>query len=378
MFKGTSKHPAGYFDKTLEAKGAIVNAAKWKDYTFDYVTLPKGENCENLNLALELHADMMLDPILPENELGPEFDINDTTVKEKRERHVVIEEIRMREDQPWTKVYNAANNAMYTKHPYKRDVIGHAHTIASVPRDTIMEYYKKHYTPNNMTTIIVGDFDHNEVLERVVREFDFRGRENFENPEFEIDRPAGETKYIETKAQINTGFVIIGYLGEAACAIRENIGLEMASIILGEGQSSRLFKNLIERAQEPVFNLVSADFYNFRDGSNLFVQANFDASKKDEAIELLKEEIRKVVEDGIDEKEFEKAKKRLKVNFAEEAETVSDIGETIGYYMTVCNNLELVEEYLEELEKFSIDDFKEIVKKYLPVKNAVISVLMPE
>ena len=46
--------------------------------------------------------------------------------------------------------------------------------------------------------------------------------------------------------------------------------------------------------------------------------------------------------------------------------------------MTVCNNLELVEEYLEELEKFSIEDFKEIVKKYLPVKNAVISVLMPE
>lgn len=46
MFKGTSKHPAGYFDKTLEAKGAIVNAATWKDYTFYYVTLPKGENCE--------------------------------------------------------------------------------------------------------------------------------------------------------------------------------------------------------------------------------------------------------------------------------------------------------------------------------------------
>lgn len=378
MFKGTSKHPAGYFDKTLEAKGAIVNAATWKDYTFYYVTLPKGENCENLNLALELHADMMLDPVLPENELGPEFDIKDTTVKEKRERHVVIEEIRMREDQPWTKVYNAANNAMYTKHPYKRDVIGHAYTIASVPRDTIMDYYKKHYTPNNMTTIVVGDFDHNEVLERVIKEFDFKGRENFENPQFEIDRPSGETKYIENRAQINTGFVIIGYLGEPACALKENIGLEMASIILGEGQSSRLFKNLIERAKEPVFNLVSADFYNFRDGSNLFVQANFDASKKEEAIELLKEEIRKVVEDGIDEKEFEKAKKRLKVNFAEEAETVSEIGETIGYYMTVCNNLELVEEYLEELEKFSIEDFNDVVKKYLPVKNAVISVLMPE
>ena len=378
MFKGTHKHKAGYFDKTLEAKGAIVNAATWKDYTFYYVTLPKGpQNCD-LNLAIELHADMMLDPVLPEEEIGAPFDINNPKVTDKRERHVVIEEIRMRKDQNWTKVYNACNFNMYKKHPYKRDVIGHASTIASVPRDTIMDYYKKHYTPNNMTTIVVGDFDHNEILERVVREFDFKGRENFENPKFEIDRPAGETKYVENTAQINTGFVIIGYLGEVACAIRENIGLEMAAIILGEGQSSRLFKNLIERAKEPVFNIVSADFYSFRDGSNLFVQANFDAAKKNEAIELLKEEIRKVVEDGIDEKEFEKAKKRLKVNFAQDAETVSDIGETIGYYMTVCNNLELVEEYLEELEKFSMDDFNDVVKKYLPVKNAVISVLMPE
>ena len=94
MFKGTSKHEAGYFDRTLEAKGAIVNAATWKDYTFYYVTLPKGENCRDLNLAIELHADMMLDPVLPYDEIGAPFDLNEE-VKVKRERHVVIEEIRM-------------------------------------------------------------------------------------------------------------------------------------------------------------------------------------------------------------------------------------------------------------------------------------------
>ena len=123
MFKGTHKHAAGEFDRILEAKGAIVNAATWKDYTFYYVTLPRGENCKDLNLAIELHADMMLDPVLPEGEIGPAFDLNDTQVKEKRERHVVIEEIRMRKDQPWTKVYNKCNFEMYTAHPYKRDVI---------------------------------------------------------------------------------------------------------------------------------------------------------------------------------------------------------------------------------------------------------------
>src|SRR5574344_1424901 len=120
MFKGTHKHKAGEFDKTLEAKGAIVNAATWKDYTFYYVTLPKGENNKDFYEAIELHADMMIDPILPPEEIGKEFSVTDKNVEDKRERHVVIEEIRMRADQPWTKVYNAVNHNMYTSHPYKR------------------------------------------------------------------------------------------------------------------------------------------------------------------------------------------------------------------------------------------------------------------
>ena len=76
MFKGTHKHKAGDFDRILEAKGAIVNAATWKDYTFYYVTLPKGEGGKDLYQAIELHADMMLDPILPYEEIGAPFDLS--------------------------------------------------------------------------------------------------------------------------------------------------------------------------------------------------------------------------------------------------------------------------------------------------------------
>ena len=140
MFKGTHKHVAGEFDRMLESRGAIVNAATWKDYTFYYVTLPKGENNEYFNLALELHADMMIDPVLPKHEIGEPFDLNDKNIGVKRERHVVIEEIRMREDQPWTKVYNAVNKAMYTNHPYKRDVIGTPQIISQVKQEEIMNY----------------------------------------------------------------------------------------------------------------------------------------------------------------------------------------------------------------------------------------------
>ena len=100
MFKGTINHKAGEFDRILEARGAIVNAATWKDYTFYYVTIPKGVDDKNFKDTLNLHADMMLNPVVPDNEIGAPFDINSPNVKEKRERHVVIEEIRMRKDQP--------------------------------------------------------------------------------------------------------------------------------------------------------------------------------------------------------------------------------------------------------------------------------------
>ena len=378
MFKGTHKHKAGEFDKILEARGAIVNAATWKDYTFYYVTLPKGRNGENLNLAIELHADMMLDPVLPENEIGPAFDLNDTEVIEKRERHVVIEEIRMRKDQPWTKVYNTCNYNMYTSHPYKRDVIGTPEIISQVTRDDIMNYYKTFYSPANITTIIVGDFDKEEILKKAENEFDFKGRLNPSKRENKIDTPVQETKYFEEKAHVNTSYAIFGWLGPKACDIKSSIELDLISIILGDSTSSRMYQNLIEKRTDALFNMVSSEHYQFKDGDNFFIQANFKPEGKDIALDLIKEELKNLTEKRITEKELEKAKKRIKTRFAYSAETVSEIGETIGYYMTVCEDLKLVEQYLADLDSVTIEDLNKTIKKYLDIKNCVISVLEPE
>ena len=76
-------------------------------------------------------------------------------------------------------------------------------------------------------------------------------------------------------------------------------------------------------------------------------------------------------------KKLMKAKKKTKSRFAENAETVSEIGETIGYYMTVCGDLKLVEEYLRDLENITVEDLEDSVRKYLNINNAVISLLMP-
>ena len=378
MFKGTSKHKAGEFDRTLEGRGAIVNAATWKDYTFYYVTIPKGSDGKNFKDTLELHADMMLDPIIPDNEIGEPFDINNPQIKHKRERHVVIEEIRMRKDQPWTQVYNLLNRNMYVSHPYKRDVIGNEQIISTVKREEVLEYYKTHYTPNNITTIIVGDINEEEALPLICKEFDFKGRKNAPKTVYNIDKPVSITKIAEDYSKINTGFLMFGYLCPVASDIKNSTILEMLCLILGQGQSSRLYQKLIEKAKEPIFNIVSSDYYHFRDGGNFFIQANFKPENKDEAINSIKNEIQNLLDKGIDEDELRKAKKKLKAGFAENSETVSDIGENIGFYMTVCNSLECVEEYINVIDLITIDDIKTCANKYLNINNAVISVLMPE
>ena len=377
MFKGTHKHKAGEFDRILEAKGAIVNAATWKDYTFYYVTLPKGENNENFYTAIDLHADMMTDPVIPDYEMGAPFDVNDKNVTDKRERHVVIEEIRMRKDQPWTKVYNAVNNAMYTNHPYKRDVIGTPEIISQVSQEEVMNYYRTFYSPKNVTTIIAGDFDSNDVLKRVVKAFNWGERP--EAPERNIlpDKPVEHQVYVENEAHINSSFMMFGFLGAPARDLRNTIALEMLAIILGEGTSSRLYINLIENQKEHIFNMIDAEHYLFRDGSNFFVQANFNPEYKEQAIELVKSEIEKLKQ-GITERELNKAKKKLKSRFACEAETVSDIGEAIGYYMTVCDDLALAEEYIPICDSMTEQDLIDTAKKSLDLNHTAISVLSPQ
>ncbi len=378
MFKGTHAHKVGEFDKMLESKGAIVNAATWKDYTFYYITLPKGIDNQNFELALDLHADMMMNPVFPAEELGAPFDINDQTVTDKRERHVVIEEIRMRKDQPWTKVYNICNKNMYSSHPYVRDVIGTPEIISRLTREDIDNYYRSFYTPENVTTIVVGDFNHDEVLNTICEKFNFPDRISHIKRENKIDAPVSETKYIETSANVQTSYLMFGWLGPVAADLKASICLDLISIIFGDGSSSRLQQNLIEKLPEQIFNMIGSEHYHFKDGNNFFIQANFKPEFKERALELVKQELNNLTVNKISEEELLKAKKCIKSRFAYTAETVSEIGDNIGYYMTVCDDLKLIEDYLSDLESISVSDLESAICQYLSIDDAVISVLVPE
>ena len=212
----------------------------------------------------------------------------------------------------------------------------------------------------------------------VEKEFDFKGRKNAPKKVNEIDSSVSSTKIVENSAHTNTAYAMFGWLGPKAADLKGTICLDLISIIFGDGGSSRLYQNLIEKLPEQVFNMIGSENYQFKDGNNFFIQANFKPEKKEEALKLIENELANLIAKPITEAELLKAKKKTKSRFAFAAETVSEIGETIGYYTTVCNNLKLVEDYLKDLDEITLEDLKTSIEKYLNINNAVISILMPE
>ena len=375
LFKGTTKHKAGEFDRVMEQKGGIINAATWKDYTFYYINIPK----EHYKIALNMHGDMICDALFPEDEIGPAFDPEGCEPETKRERYVVIEEIRMGEDNNWRKVYKNLNSSMYLSHPYKREVIGTAKIIANISQKEIMKYYKTFYTPDNITTIIAGDFDEDEIIKTVEESFNFKENTKLEKctpdkqiPEIRIEKPETIINY----SDVNSGYIMLGALCDSAKNLKETIALDLISTILGDGKSSRLYTGLIETNKEPYYYQVESCHYQFRDGDNFFIEANFNPEKKDIVVNELNEYLKNL--DNITEEELRKAKKRAKVNFAQDSEMVADIADTIGYYATVCDDISLANEYLSTLDDIDCVYLENIAKKYLDPKNVSVSILLPE
>jgi len=391
MFKGTKRFKMGEFDRAMESMGAIINAATWKDFTFYYVTGPRGavqgsEMGENFAKALDMHADMMLGATIPDDEVGPPYDALDPDYQgEKRERSVVIEEISMREDQPWTKVYNAVNHMMYPDgHPYQRDVIGTRDIIGRVPRDTIYEYYRKWYSPANLTTIVVGDFDLAALESEVLNAFDFKKFGLAQNgaspvkalPDIRHDEGA---RYREVRADYQTTFFIMAYHCPPPSQLEETIALDIVSLVLGESRSSRLTQALLEKPEKPLFNYLSTDQTQFKLGNVFFIQGNLNTSDTQLALAQVTDQVNRLLTtEPITQAEFERALKSLRVDFAVTSETASGMAEAIGEALTVTDSLDSYIHYMSVLNGLTLDTVNAAARRYLSPDLAYTAVLLPE
>jgi len=376
MFKGTPRYPAGDFDRILEGMGARINASTSKDWTQYYATLPKGEEGRFYRRALELHADMLLNPLLPENEIGPPFDPANPEVEQKRERHVVIEEIKMGKDNPWRRCLQALNSLMYRHHPYKREVIGTEEVIARVSRETLMGYYRRWYAPDNMVTIVAGDLEIEPTVEEVRQEFQFGDQRVGGLPVFPPEPEQTEMRVEELYGDVQTGYVLAGFRG-AQDSLEETIALDIAMVVLGEGKSSRLHQRLIETlADSPFFDLGAAQ-WEYRDETSLVTYGVCRADSVARSVDLLKEQIAGLASDPPTVSEFEKARTRLEARFAAEAEWAMALTLRVADSMVRRGDLSAYIDYLPTLQSLTPADVSAAIQRYIQTNRLCLVTMSP-
>lgn len=357
FFKGTKNHESGEFDQILETKGAITNAATSKDFTHYYVTIPS----KDFDLAMELHGDMMLHPLIPRNEM-------------EKERKVVLEEINKDLVSPTRILQENLNSMMYTTHPYKRKVIGRSDVIETITRDQVLNFYSAHYSPSNMITIVVGDVDTNHALERIKEVFNAEYKKQTKTiypKESQLTSQQKKVEYIKTES----GYMVIGFRG-APINDNDSYALDVLSTILGDGRSSVL--NQVLKEKKRLAFSVDAGNSTFRDDGIFYISANFEPEKCKQVQSAIFDEIKNIQDKGVSDEQLSLAKNIIERNTYYSRESITNIATEIGYTMALTNDIKFYDTYLDKIKSVSKDEVKRVANKYLGENRSAVSIILPE
>lgn len=357
FFKGTETHPSGEFDKILESKGAVTNAATSKDFTHYYITIPS----KYFDLAMDLHADMLLHPQVPRKEL-------------EKERKVVMEEIAKDANSPNEKLFDNLNHMLYKTHPYKRKVLGTNEIIGKISREEILDYYNTHYGPQNMVTIIIGDVDPQHALAKVKEDFKVEPRKivrNINKPEMPILTKQTKTIY----EPVQGGYLMIGW-HSANATNSDTYALDVLATILGDGRSSILYQTIKEQKQ--LAYSISADNSTFKESGIFSINANFTPENSAKLQKAIFDEVAKIRKNGVTQEQLNLAKSIIERDTYYERESIENISSGIGYTTVLTSNPKYYDEYLNKIKNVTAREVQAAARKYLSESESAVSVVLPE
>ncbi|MBQ4647452.1 MAG: insulinase family protein [Candidatus Gastranaerophilales bacterium] len=359
FFKGTEKYPTGQMDKILDSKGAITNAGTSKDFTHYYIQIPS----KDFDLALELHADMLQNPLIPRKEL-------------ERERPVVIEEISKTKDSPARRAFDNLYELLYSKsnHPYKRSVIGTKEIIENVTREELLDYFNKFYTPDAYTTVIVGDVNKEEALKKVSQAFK-QTKKKQTKIKYPNIKPLNKIETKEETMDVNKSYLMYGFLTPKFDENKDNYALDVLSTLLTDGKSSILNQKLKEEAQLALS--INSSNYAQKDTGIFYFYLTLKPENESALKELLISELEKIKKGEFDKNLIAKAKNQIKTDTYYARESISNISEDLGYDFTFSKNPNYYENYLKNIEKVTEKDIIDVAKKYLTLDKYALSIIRP-
>lgn len=357
IFKGTNERRAGEIARTIERYGGRINAYTSYDHTVYHVVIASRYQ----HKGLEVLADAVQHPTFDPQELA-------------REKEVVIEEIRMGEDDPGRTLHKALFKNSFQRHPYGRPIIGYADLVKRFSRNEVRTYYKKWYCPSNMVFVGVGDFKASELLSRLKGLFTMPSRPLLarrrpEEPTQEGFRPLVMHQAIKER-YFALGFHIPDIKDE------DTYALDVLAAILGQGESSRLQQEL--RFKHGLVSSIYAYAFTPKDPGLFVIGGTFQPGDIQEGIEGIITELSRIKDAGVDEEELHKAKVMVETDFTYDRETVQGEARNLGYFETTWGDAIKEGAYLQGIFRVGANDVKEVARRYLRPENLTVCLLGPE
>ena len=356
LFKGTAVRAPGFVDREIEGVGGRINAGTSLDYTYYHTVLPG-----SMALAgVEMFADIAVNSTLSESLLD-------------LEKRVVLEEMRLGEDNPRRHLFRQLYEMLFDGHPYGRPVIGTEDLVRGLTRETLVSFYRRHYVPESFVLVVVGPVGAAEVFAAAERTFGRLPRSGFQRLPAAAPR-AMHAKRLSIERPGTQAYLGMGWHGPKLDHADTPVVNLLASI-LGQSRSSRLTQAVRERT--PLVTSVSAGYSALEAAGAIVVTAQLDPGNLEQAETAVLEEIRSVRERGVSPAELRRAVTAAEARHEFSSQTAEGRAWAFGRAETVWR-LDDELAYINRLRSVTPEQIQVAARRYLDLQRYTRLALVPK
>jgi len=361
MFEGTKNIPRHEFSNYVERAGGTLNANTSNDRTYYYEILPSNQ----LELGLWLESERMLHAKVD-------------SIGIATQKRVVIEEKKQRYDNtPYGDIVKVTLERAYKKHPYQWPVIGDPEHIMGAKDEDFVNFYETYYVPNNACLVLAGDFDLKNAKTLVNKYFGAipKGTKKMHRPtEFESPQTSEVRDTVFRSIQLP---LIMHAYHMPALGTSDYYAVDMLNNVLSKGQSSRFYKSLVDKQQKALE--VGSFSMSLEDPGMALAYALPNSGVENKDLEdALIAEIKKVQDELISDREFEKLKNQVENSIIKGNRKLAHIAENLASNYTYFDNTNLVNQELDKYLSVTPEDIQRVAKKYFTKDNRVVIYYLPK
>ena len=350
LFKGTKTRSALDISSSIEAVGGEMNAFTSKEYTCFYARVIDTD----LPMAIDVISDLITSSV------GREEDV-------EAERKVVLEEISMRDDDPSDLVHELFGETFYRDTPLGRPILGTVASNKSLSRNTIFNYYKKRYLPQDIVVAVAGNIKHQKVVDQVIKAM---SRDNFlDNPKTDFKlrpntlvRRAQKQNVGLLNRKTEQAHLFLGMPGVARDDERR-FAMGVMSAALGGGMSSRLFQEI--REKRGLAYSVYSYAQQFAGSGFIGFYAGCNPSKATEVVSIIRDVLHDVANNGLTHEELQRAQGAVRGALVLSQEDTGSRMSRIGKSELVYGQIMSFDEILKAVADVSSADIRGLANKIL-------------